>query len=316
MSSISASTQVIVKQESPQKLSLAEFSNLGSLDDLRELLGFLRSRKGSLTADELNSDLSEDVEESILIHVLKAECENDNQEAVESIKFEIVNYLLNEMNVDPNICDLRGTSPLMLAVQSGNEDITEALMRRRADVNLENIDGFTALIILVVLENNRLLSLFLDLNLSFDLGLDFEHVNNKGQSVLKLAMNCRNLDILRELLSISWNLDFIFEGDDFSPLMQAVAQRDLEIVELFLGMNADVDFENDDELTAADLAEGFARQDRDDDVAMAILELLLDARNNQDQIEFEQGNEYLDLENIIPVANVEERRSPPSERKG
>jgi ankyrin repeat protein len=70
--------------------------------------------------------------------------------------------LMNQPDINPNIQDRAGETPLLVAVSANWEDGVSRLARGGANVNLANARGETPLIRAVLLHNDRLVRMLLD----------------------------------------------------------------------------------------------------------------------------------------------------------
>ena len=83
--------------------------------------------------------------------------------ACEKNSSEVVELLINQTNIDPNIGSTeRGTTPLHLASRIGNQEIVQLLLAHEdIDVNIGNFDGATPLILASLFGHSQIVSQFL-----------------------------------------------------------------------------------------------------------------------------------------------------------
>lgn len=97
---------------------------------------------------------------------------------------------------NPNKRDERGRTLLMNAVQSGNEWEARRLIKSKADVNLKDNDGWTALMFASRYQNDADI-----VDLLIKNGANLEEKNNYGSTALQLsACYSNNPDILKKIL--------------------------------------------------------------------------------------------------------------------
>ena len=98
---------------------------------------------------------------------------------------------------NPNEMDEFNTTLLMKAAKTGNDWQLKALVNANADVNLQENDGWTALMYAVRYQGN------MDcVNLLLEAGADVKKTNNYGMSALIIAANYNNNpEIIKKLLS-------------------------------------------------------------------------------------------------------------------
>lgn len=74
---------------------------------------------------------------------------------------KIFNLLINS-NVDINLQDKNGNTPLMFAVYIGNESYVKELLKRNANKNIINKESQTAFMIAVQLSNEKIIDLLIN----------------------------------------------------------------------------------------------------------------------------------------------------------
>ena len=65
--------------------------------------------------------------------------------AIESLNFEIVNYLVDNKLSDVNQTDKKGISPLYVATYKGRLEMVMILIKQKADPWLKGVNGSTVL---------------------------------------------------------------------------------------------------------------------------------------------------------------------------
>lgn len=116
----------------------------------------------------------------------------------EKIPEEITNNSIEFANIpNPNTRDNKGRTPLMIAVKAGNDWETKSLLKSGADINLQDYEGWTALMYSIRYQNN------IDLvNLLLKNGADTSITNKYGTNALQIAATySNNPEILKEILN-------------------------------------------------------------------------------------------------------------------
>ena len=183
-----------------------------------------------------------------------------------------------------------GNTPLLLAVESGFLDATKALIDGGVDINHRNSHGETAVYRVSSIQDDRfpLLSAQI-LRFLIDSGADIQIENNWHESPLWIASSNGNLNLVGMLLDAGANVESYDEDGDTplaiaaqygklrtaellikyganiesednkgnTPLMTAAERGGSckKVVQFLLKKGANVNHKNEDELTAADLAE-------------------------------------------------------------
>lgn len=120
--------------------------------------------------------------------------------AVHANEVAILDILLQHINIDPDMSDSNGRTPLMAAIILGNDEISEHLIYGLASPGLTDNYGNTALMYAVNADNNNIVKLLLDLGNDT---VDINHINHKGMFALMLAVLKGNSDIVSLLLNQS-----------------------------------------------------------------------------------------------------------------
>lgn len=110
----------------------------------------------------------------------------------------ILDVLLQQKNIDPDIANNDGITPLMGAIIIGNDDIAEHLIYGMASMEIVDNDGNTALMHAVNRNNDTIVSLLLDLGIDT---VGVNHINNQGVSALMVAVKKGNSNIVTLLLN-------------------------------------------------------------------------------------------------------------------
>lgn len=99
---------------------------------------------------------------------------------------------------NPDECDKNGKTLLMQAIQTGDIEQIELLLESKANVNLQDNEGWTALMYCVRYQNN--IDLF---NTLLNYGANYQLKTNFGLSLLDLCISyCDDLDVIKKSLSL------------------------------------------------------------------------------------------------------------------
>ena len=129
-----------------------------------------------------------------------------------------------------------GTRPIHWAVFRADYELLEALIAKKAKVNVTNEFGGTPLAEAVKLADARLVKMLLDA------GSGPEGANEEGQTALMLAIKTGDLSIVKMLVDAGANVNAVEKVQDQTPLMWAAAatRNAGEMVKLLLSKGANV----------------------------------------------------------------------------
>jgi ankyrin repeat protein len=157
-----------------------------------------------------------------------------------------VTVLLLGYRADLTAVNREGSTALVIACQSGHYGLVPLLLLRArggptAWLNIENNDGYTALLHAVESDNARavqsLVEAGADVNQRPSVGLGSAH---RGRTPLRLATDGRNLDIARILLRGGAKDTLVGDGWRDTALIRACDRGDLPLVELLLEFKSDI----------------------------------------------------------------------------
>ncbi|HEV2601499.1 MAG TPA: ankyrin repeat domain-containing protein [Candidatus Babeliales bacterium] len=165
--------------------------------------------------------------------------------AVEKGKSDVVQFLV-QAGVDVNETDTKGRTALMFAAQYGKLDVAKFLVQSGATVDAKRVDGKTAL------------------QIAQDVGKRAEGVAQYLQNFILLtdlfaviahpdAMDLLNKFSKERIVTYGTN------KDGLTPLMYAVEQDKIRVVEYLVGAGVDLDAKNSDGKTAEQMAESTSR---------------------------------------------------------
>ncbi len=154
---------------------------------------------------------------------------------------EMVQLLLTCKNIDFNLQDFEGSTALMSAVRSGDEELVKLILEQEVDVNIQEHQwgpgGHTALHVAVREEQDRIVEILLtardiDVNLFVE-GPDYE----TPQTALMMAVDGGNIGIVRLLLA-SREIDVNISRDGQNALSIAKAKGHHAIIALLIAAGA------------------------------------------------------------------------------
>ncbi len=168
-----------------------------------------------LVENKVDLDLQEDEGFTALMMALSKE----------EIHQDVIKFLTNA-GANLEIQNKRGATVLMLASQINNLTITKLLLDNKADANVIS-NGVNALMISCV-ENNEQVALLL---IKYTEDLDIQTID--GNSALLYAVNNNMYDVAKSLLSGGVNPNVSNNNGD-TPILTALYKSDFEIIELLL----------------------------------------------------------------------------------
>ncbi|MBD3350579.1 MAG: hypothetical protein GF364_03735 [Candidatus Lokiarchaeota archaeon] len=193
---------------------------------------------------------------------------------------EIIDFLIENTDFDKR--DKDGYTILHLAVLKEDYDLTKFLLDHGADPNLTDLSGKNAYDLVKEYhpENIKLNELLKATDNKKPSSKEFNNIpisNQKYENfdeddkVLFAAIYDNDIEIVKKIISLGINLDFLFLGR-ITPLQAAVINQDYEITRVLIENNADVDMRNKENSTALHLASASTSK-----VGIDILQLLLEA---------------------------------------
>ena len=155
------------------------------------------------------------------------------------IKFgyvDIVRLLINFSNVVVGIPlfemqDNFLNIPLHYAIMFNRFDIIEEMLNIKSNINFKDIDGNTALHLIVKnlkKENINLVEMMINKKIGIN------HTNKLGQNALHIAIEHNNMDICKILLDNDININTETLDDHLTPLLIATIQSNYEMIKLLL----------------------------------------------------------------------------------
>ena len=141
-----------------------------------------------------------------------------------------------QAGADVNEAQPDGTRPIHWAVYRVDYELLEALIAKKAKVDVRNEFGSTPLAEAVKVEDPRLVKMLLDA------GSGPEGANDDGQTALMLAIKNGDLPIVQMLVNAGANVNAVEKVQDQTPLMWAAAatRNAAEMVKVLLAKGANV----------------------------------------------------------------------------
>ena len=157
--------------------------------------------------------------------------------AVNNKHLECVEFLVNKCLADVNGVDILDQkiyiSPLWCAAKNGNWSIVEFLLRRGADVNVNNHDGETPLIIACSVNDFKIVKYLIE-----QYNANVEIVNDNGYTCLMSASRAGFIKMVKYLVECGGANVNKMNKNGFTALHCAAAESSLEIVKYLLNRGA------------------------------------------------------------------------------
>lgn len=175
--------------------------------------------------------------------------ENALSTAVQDDDLETVkNLIMRHADVNAREKGRKNITPLFLAVENGNVEIAELLLRFGARVNARNLSRQTPLMMLDDDASAELVDLLVKYGARPNL------IDNKGNTALILATESNpDVSIVKALLNAGADVDHQNQDGD-TALIKAAGNDNLEAVRALIQAGADLNLENSEGETAWDLA--------------------------------------------------------------
>lgn len=153
-------------------------------------------------------------------------------------KKEIVEDLLFNKNLSPNILDKKGNSGLYWALYFGHFDLLLPFVRAGIDMNHQNNEGKTLLHLASTISPQVVAKLIY-------LGSWVNAVDDDGCTPLHMATVCGNLEVVKILLRCGAFLN-AQDNEGESPLHYAIRENNLEMVRLLIAEGISINCQNED----------------------------------------------------------------------
>ncbi len=141
----------------------------------------------------------------------------------------VVDWLLQQNEIDVNIKGRGGITPLMIAAETGDLGIAKYLLAAEADINVKNDDGETALSIALSKGNNNVVNLLLSVGAEVSEQDKFSLIDAAKNGYFNIVKYCVEHGFYIDEKGI----------DNITPLMLASANGHKNIVKYLLAKGAD-----------------------------------------------------------------------------
>jgi ankyrin repeat protein len=146
----------------------------------------------------------------------------------------IVKLLLERKDVEIQLNDAKGHSPLLLASFEGHYDTVVALVERGADVNVVNEKNYSPLIMAIGKRHFRIAKYLIEH------GADVNHKDNDGTSVFHFAVYSENLDIVQLLIDKGADVKLFDPCRNCTPIQHVCIKGLHEFIAPLVKAGADV----------------------------------------------------------------------------
>ena len=150
-------------------------------------------------------------------------------EAAKTGNTEVVKLLLKE-NVDVNVQDEEGVTALMIASENGHTQVVDLLLKANVDVNVQDEEGVTALMIASENGHTQVVEVLLKEN------ADVNIQNKEGVTALMLASVNGHLEVVKCLLKSKADPHIVayIEGIEMTALLIAAFTSNKDIVKMLI----------------------------------------------------------------------------------
>lgn len=167
------------------------------------------------------------------------------QDAREGRKAELQKKMAK---LEINAKNAQGSTLLMAAASAGQDDIVQLLLDQKADPNITDTDGSTALLIAIYNEQTPSATKLIAAGTRLDV------FNNLGESALIAATSTNNIEVIKALLAKDKSQINKTNKDHENALMKAAAVGSLQTVQLLVNAGADLKAKDHLGRTAYDIA--------------------------------------------------------------
>lgn|GEM_PF-944619 len=182
---------------------------------------------------------------TVLFYIIERIYEYRNDQKVQNEYSIIIDELLDR-HIDVNIQDVNGDTVLMLAIKLRLPRVIDQLIQYPdIDLNISNNDGKTALMLAYEMEDYRTFQ-----QIIISRKADINKMDNDHKTLLLLALEDDNLELFDLLLKYGADLDIKYEGGKTILMMAINMKKTRFIVKIFEYLNFDVDIQDDTGKTA------------------------------------------------------------------
>ena len=147
----------------------------------------------------------------------------------------VLSYLCTIENIDKNLQNRLGATPLHYIARTGDLEACKALIETaKANMEIKDLEGMTPLLIAVKLSRTDIIEYLIQK------GANTDATNNKGQNALHIAAGCEQIPIIREILQLTkLNLE-TKDQLGLTPLLFAVLNNYYPVVKFLIESGANV----------------------------------------------------------------------------
>lgn len=196
---------------------------------------------------------------------------------------EIIEILVKRKDVDIDLADNQGMTPLMNSVYNNHIEITRLLISKIKNINAASEDGITALIIAIQEGNQEITKMLLEkegididaaakdgttplMNAIYKSDIEISRLlvgktkktnafNNRGQTALMIAVQKGRREMVKILLEED-DIDIeAVDKDGNTQLMNAISNKHIETVRFFIRKSSNLEITNNAGLTASMIAD-------------------------------------------------------------
>lgn len=160
---------------------------------------------------------------------------------------DVVEYLINEMEVNPNISDDNNETLLTKAVVKGDGPVVKNLLNKNANPNVFNSNGLPLIALLARDGHNELIELFLEQR------ADIHLCSGEGRAAIFQAALYNQVSTVELLAKKGANVN-AQDNEGWTPLIVAASKGYLEVIELLLGLGVNAELKTDKGKTAKAVA--------------------------------------------------------------
>eukprot|EP00731_Ephydatia_muelleri_P000532 Em0001g532a len=161
---------------------------------------------------------------------------------------DVVHHLCSLTDIDVNLIDSDGCTPLHRAVQSGQGGCVQTLIQRGANTRVQDKQGHTPLHLVAMCSGDVKIATSL-----LEAGADIEAIDKDGSTALHLAVVTNHSDLVTSLIADGAHVDAV-DGKGRTPLILAAIGGRPTILKPLIANKADPDIKCHDGYTALDYA--------------------------------------------------------------